>query len=52
MLHVAVAVAAADKLLQVATSCGISHISSISISGIGIGSIGISIDFSTVNNIG
>lgn len=47
MLHVAVAVAAADKLLQVATSCGISHISSIS-----IGSIGISIDFSTVNNIG
>lgn len=44
MLHVA------DKLLQVATSCGISHISSIS--GIGIGSIGISIDFSTVNNIG
>lgn len=51
MLHVAVA--AADKLLQVATSCGISHISSISGIGIGsIGSIGISIDFSTVNNIG
>lgn len=43
MLHVAVAVA--DKLLQVATSCGISHIGSIS-------GIGISIDFSTVNNIG